>query len=88
MAEAHCLGVCRVSFTLEPCTTTLTRHVNPLPFVPEDGAECSEHCDEIILLAALGLKKRMEHSGAQAAVVGPETSLSWPWAGPPTTATT
>ena len=70
MAEAHCLGVCRVSFTLEPCTTTLTRHVNPLPFVPEDGAECSEHCDEIILLAALGLKKRMEHSGAQAAVVG------------------
>ena len=70
MAEAHCLGVCRVSFTLEPCTTTLTRHVNPLPFVPEDGTECSEHCDEIILLAALGLKKRMEHSGAQAAVVG------------------
>ena len=59
-----------VPFALEPCTTTLTRHVNPLPFVPEDGAECSEHCDEIILLAALGLKKRMEHSGAQAAVVG------------------
>ena len=57
-----------VPFALEPCTTTLTRHVNPLPFVPEDGAECSEHCDEIILLAALGLKKRMEHSGAQAAV--------------------
>mgnify|MGYP003078075665 FL=1 len=62
--------VITVPFALEPCTTTLTRHVNPLPFVPEDGAECSEHCDEIILLAALGLKKRMEHSGAQAAVVG------------------
>ena len=62
--------VITVPFALEPCTTTLTRHVNPLPFVPEDGTECSEHCDEIILLAALGLKKRMEHSGAQAAVVG------------------
>ena len=47
--------VITVPFALEPCTTTLTRHVNPLPFVPEDGAECSEHCDEIILLAALGL---------------------------------
>ena len=70
MAEVHCLGIGRASFALEPCTTTLTRHINPLPFVPEDGAECSGHCEEIILLSALGLKKRMEHSGARTAVVG------------------
>ena len=58
------------SFALESGTTTLTRHIAPMPFVPEDPAERKEHCDEIILLAALGLKKRLEHSRARTAVVG------------------
>lgn len=57
-------------FSLEPSTTTLTRHINPLPFLPEGESERKERCDEIILIAALGLKKRLEHSGAKAAVVG------------------
>lgn len=70
MGEAHCLGVGRTKFSLEPCTTTLTRHISPTPFIPEDSAERDEHCEEIILLSALGLKKRLEHTHAAAAVVG------------------
>ena len=70
MGEAHCLGICRTHFSLEPCTTTLTRPVSPLPFIPEDAGERRNRCEEIILLSALGLKKRLEHTGAKAAVVG------------------
>ena len=70
MGEAHCLGICRAHFSLEPCTTTLTRHINPTPFVPEDVGDRSERCNEILKVAALGLKKRLEHTRAAAAVVG------------------
>ena len=54
--DIHCLGVGRTFFSLEPGTTTLTRPVSPTPFIPEDEAARDEHCEEIILLAALGLK--------------------------------
>ena len=70
MGEANCLGICRAHFSLEPCTTTLTRHINPTPFVPEDVGDRSERCNEILKVAALGLKKRLEHTRAAAAVVG------------------
>ena len=59
-----------VSFTLESSTTTLTRHISPTPFVPEDGAGRAERCDEILKIAAMGLKTRLEHTGARTAVVG------------------
>ena len=68
--DINCLGVGRTFFSLEPGTTTLTRPVSPTPFIPEDEAARDEHCEEIILLAALGLKKRLEHTHAGAAVVG------------------
>ncbi|MEG2120382.1 MAG: NAD(+) synthase, partial [Pseudoflavonifractor sp.] len=58
------------AFWLEPATTTLTRKISPTPFVPEDGQVCKTRCDEILLLAALGLKKRLEHTGAKTCVVG------------------
>lgn len=58
------------AFSLEPTTTTLTRHISPMPFVPEDPEERRARCDEIILISALGLKKRLEHTGARTAVVG------------------
>ena len=50
--------------------TKLTRHINPMPFVPEDEQERKQRCNEILCLAAMGLKKRLEHTGAKAAVVG------------------
>ena len=60
----------RVSFNLAPSTTTLTRYVSPTPFVPEDAGDRAERCDEILKIAAMGLKKRIEHTRAAAVVVG------------------
>ena len=62
--------VWRSYFDLTPSTTTLTRYVSPTPFVPEDAAGRAERCDEILKIAALGLKKRIEHTRAAAVVVG------------------
>ena len=60
----------RVSFDLAPTDTHLTRRISPTPFVPEDAGDRAARCDEIMKIAALGLKKRLEHTGAKTAVVG------------------
>ena len=60
----------RSSFSLEVGETRLTRPVSRTPFVPDDAWDRKNRCNEILLLAALGLKKRMEHAHAKAAVVG------------------
>ena len=57
-------------FSLEVGETRLTRPVSRTPFVPDDAWDRKNRCNEILLLAALGLKKRMEHTHAKAAVVG------------------
>ena len=57
----------RASFSLPLEETRLTRAVSPAPFVPADAEDRAERCNEI---AALGLKKRLEHTGARTAVVG------------------
>ena len=57
-------------FTLTPVTTKLTRYIAPKPFVPEGKEDRDARCREILLIASLGLKQRMEHTGAKAAVVG------------------
>ncbi len=57
-------------FELTPATTTLTRHISSSPFVPENQDELSERCNEIFKITALGLKGRLEHTGAKAAVIG------------------
>ena len=53
-----------------PCQTPITRYVSPTPFVPENAADRADRCEEILTIAALGLKKRLEHTGAKTAVVG------------------
>ena len=60
----------RCSFSLPVEETRLTRYVSPSPFVPEDAASRDERCREILMVASLGLKKRLEHTGAKTAVVG------------------
>ena len=60
----------RCGFTLPVEETRLTRYVSPSPFVPEDAAGRAERCEEILRIASLGLKKRLEHTGAKTAVVG------------------
>ena len=60
----------RVSFDLELSDTHLTRPVSHTPFVPQDRNDRAERCNEILYIAALGLKKRLEHTNARTAVVG------------------
>ena len=57
-------------FSLAPSTATLTRPLSPTPFVPEDAEDRAARCGEILKIAALGLKQRLEHTGARTAVVG------------------
>ena len=62
--------VWRMSFDLPLTRTRLTRHVSPAPFVPEDPESRQIRCSEILCITALGLKQRLEHTGAKTAVVG------------------
>lgn len=48
----------------------LRRYVDPKPFVPSGAVERNARCDEIFTIQALGLKKRLEHTGCQSAVIG------------------
>ncbi len=70
MEDAHCLGIGRGFFSLESAETPLTRPVSPAPFIPADAGDRAERCEEIMTIAALGLKKRLEHTSASCAVVG------------------
>ena len=53
-----------------PVTTTLHRYLSPTPFIPENAADRAARCEEILTIAALGLKHRFEHTGAKTAVIG------------------
>ena len=59
-----------IVFSLTPAETKLTRYIAPKPFVPEGKEDRDARCREILLIASLGLKQRMEHTGAKTAVVG------------------
>ena len=59
-----------IPFHLTIEDTKLTRYVDPAPFVPGDQAERDKRCDEILSIQAMGLKKRLEHTNCQSAVVG------------------
>ena len=58
------------SFSLELTPTALTRPVEKNPFVPGDEGDRESRCQEILTIAALGLKKRLAHARAKTAVVG------------------
>ncbi len=66
--SANALPVVR--FSLEESSTTLTRRFSPTPFVPQDKENREERCREILTIQALGLKKRLIHTGSRAMVVG------------------
>ena len=63
-------AVWEVPFSLTLSPTKLTRYVAPQPFVPEGKEDRDARCREILLIASLGLKQRLEHTGAKTAVVG------------------
>ena len=59
-----------MDFTLNKTELTLKRYVDPAPFVPSNEKERTARCEEILTIQAMGLKKRLAHTGAKSAVVG------------------
>lgn len=59
-----------VVFSAEPEETGLTRTVSRLPFVPENAVDRADRCEAILNIQAAGLKKRLEHSHSETAVIG------------------
>ncbi len=50
-------------------SSTLDRSINPLPFLPEAGAE-DAFCEELFEIQSHGLAKRMKHIGSKCAIIG------------------
>ncbi len=48
----------------------LTRFYSKTPFVPGDKSDRDRRCDEILNIQAMGLKKRLAHTGCKHAVIG------------------
>ena len=63
-------GYFEVDFSIGREKTRLTRHVDPHPFVPADGAERDARCEDVFTIQAWGLAKRLEHTHCSCAVVG------------------
>jgi NAD+ synthase (glutamine-hydrolysing) len=60
-----------VPFDLPPYEEdTLTRRIDPAPFVPAADALRKERCDEIFQIQINGLAKRLVHTHLQTAVIG------------------
>lgn len=60
----------RVPFTVSKENVQLTRTFSKMPFVPSDESVRAGRCEEILTIQAVGLKKRLAHTGAKTAIVG------------------
>ena len=58
------------SLEKEISETNLTRPVAKSPFVPADLSKRKERAEEITMIQALGLKKRLQHTNCKSAVIG------------------
>ena len=59
-----------IPFKIEQAETKLIRPFDQHPFVPNVLAEREARCDEILMIQAMGLKKRLQHTNAKTAVIG------------------
>ena len=59
-----------IPFSVQVEETKLTRYIDPAPFVPGNKWGREKRCEEILMIQAHGLKKRLAHTHAQSAVVG------------------
>ena len=59
-----------VEFSLDITETKLTRHIDKMPFVPNDLTKRRERCEEILSIQAYGLRRRLSHIHAKTAVIG------------------
>lgn len=60
----------RIPFHLSVEDTCLTRKFPSRPFVPGEEKERAKRCEEILAIQAMGLKKRLSHTGSKSVVVG------------------
>lgn len=58
------------SFSLKIKDNQISRTFPKAPFVPDSKEEREKRCNEILSLQSMGLKKRLEHTHCQHAVVG------------------
>lgn len=58
------------SVELGEVDSKLLRTFPQTPFVPNDERERTKRCEEILTIQAMGLKKRLAHTGCKSAVVG------------------
>ena len=63
-------GYRTVKFEFETEDTEITRYIDPTPFVPGIKSERDKRCNEILNIQAMGLKKRLDHTGCSNAVIG------------------
>ncbi len=59
-----------VPYSMKPWDAPLERQIDKAPFVPGEKEEREKRCEEILTIQAMGLKKRLEHTGCQSVVVG------------------
>jgi NAD+ synthetase len=59
-----------VDFALEKYDLGLTRYYARTPFVPSSKVDRDVRCEEILSIQAMGLKKRLAHTGCRNAVIG------------------
>ena len=60
----------KTEFELENEELELKRSFDPKPFVPDNMLKRKERCEEILTIQALGLKKRLLHTGAKNVILG------------------
>lgn len=59
-----------IPFSMKEEELDLKRRIDPRPFVPDGAAERNRRCEEILSIQAMGLKKRLAHTGCRDAVIG------------------
>ena len=59
-----------VSFRLKEYDLELDRYYERTPFVPSSKNDRDARCEEILSIQAMGLKKRLAHTGCKNAVIG------------------
>lgn len=59
-----------VPYGMKCLETSLEREINRAPFVPDREEERVKRCEEILMIQAMGLKKRMEHTNCRSVVIG------------------
>ena len=59
-----------VPFNITLRDLELTRYYAPNPFIPENDTERDKRCNDIVRIASLGLKRRIEHTWCKKAVIG------------------